>query len=105
MLIKFEVKIELPIIRLGSRLLYINLPLLQEHIRLQSMVEQTHQILHLQTLQHIHLTATQKWTNDLERRGIRCCTNQCHHSLFHSTQKTVLLRLREAMNLVNEQDR
>ena len=87
MLIKFEVKIELPVIRLGSRLLYINLPLLQEHIRLQSMVEQTHQILLLKTLQHIYLTATQKWTNDFKRRIFCCSTYQCHHSLFHSTPK------------------
>ena len=91
MLIKFEVKIELPVIRLGSRLLYINLPLLQEHIRLQSMVEQTHQILLLKTLQHIYLTATQKWTNDFKRRVLRRGTNQRHCPLLHCTQKTVLL--------------
>ena len=62
-------------------------------------------VLLLQRLEHEDAAARQKSAVDLERRVLRRRADEDDASLFHERQKSILLRLVEAMNLVDEEDR
>ena len=87
------------------RLLQLNLALRQLHILRDGPLQQLHQVGLLQRLQHVQLATRQQRTNHLKRRILRRGTNERHHTPLHSTQQRVLLRLRETVNLVDEQYR
>ena len=82
------------------RLLQLDVALLQDNIGMDGTVEQLQQVVFLQRLQNVKLTARQQWTYNLERRILGCSANQRDHPPFHSPQQRVLLRFREAVNLV-----
>ena len=86
------------------RLLHRNLLLLQFHILMQYAVHQLQEILFTQRLQYIHGTAREQWSYHLKGRILGGGTDERHHALLHGPQQGVLLRLGEAMNLVDEQD-
>ena len=80
--------------------------LLADHfVLLQRTVQQGEQIVLAQGLEHIYLTAAQQRCDNLKTRVLGSSTDQGDKSFFHSTEQTVLLRLAEAVDLVDEQDR
>ena len=84
----------------GSRLLQLDILLLQDCVFVDGSVEQFQQIVFFERLEHIELTTRQEWTDDLERRILRRGTYQGDDTLLHSPQQGVLLRLRETVDLV-----
>ena len=62
-------------------------------------------VLLLQRLEHEDAAARQKGAVDLERRILRRRADQDDAPLLHERQKSVLLCLVEAMNLIDEEDR
>ena len=88
----------------GVSLAQLDMTLLENHVGLDGTLQQLQQIVLLQRLQHIQLTARQQRTNHLERRILGRCTYQRHDAPFYSPEQRVLLRLRETVNLVDKQD-
>ena len=70
----------------------------------QRALQQGQHILFGESLQHEHLAAGQKRPVHLERRVFGRCADQDDGALFHERQESVLLRLIEAVDLVDEQD-
>ena len=74
----------------------------QLDIMFNRIVSKLHQVLLLERLKRIDLAAGKQGTNDFEGRILRCCPDKRDHALFHGSEQRVLLRLREAMNFVDE---
>ena len=89
----------------GIRLLQFDILFLQIDILGDGIVQQFEQVFLLQRLEHIELAPREQRTNDLERRILRCGSNQRHDSRLHSTQQRILLRLAETMDFINKKDR
>ena len=80
------------------------LQVLQHDVFLYRTAGQFQQVVAPQALQHIHLAAAQQGTDDLERRVLRGGTNQRDDALLDGSQQAVLLRLRETVDFIDEQD-
>ena len=75
----------------GTCLLQFYLPFFQDAILMDGPVEQLQQIVFLQRLQHIELTAREQRTDHLKRRIFRGGADQCHDALLHCPQQGILL--------------
>ena len=71
---------------------------------LERAPQQEHDLLFRQRIQHVHAAARQQRRDDLERRVLRGGADQANASLLDVGQKSVLLRLVEAMYFVHEDD-
>ena len=67
------------------------------------MIQEFHQVLWLQPFENKNLTPGEQSRIDLERRVFRSGTNKNNTSLLYKRQKSILLRLIEAMDLVHKQ--
>ncbi len=63
------------------------------------------QIVFFEALQNIELASRQERSDYLERRVLGCCADKGYNALLHRTEKRILLRLAETVNLVNEKNR
>ena len=86
----------------GLRLSYVDVSFLQNLILGDGFVEQYPEILHLQTLEDVYLASREKGSDDFERRVFRSGAYQYHGAGFDRPEKGILLRLVEAVNLVDE---
>ncbi len=77
----------------------------EDLVFLQRAVEQLQQILFLQGLQYVHLTAAQEGGDHLKTGVLGCGADQCYHAFFHCAQEAVLLRFAEPVYLVDEENR
>ena len=57
----------------------------------------------VETVQNQHLAARQQRADQLERRVLRCRTDQSHRAVFNDRQKGILLGAVEAVDFVDEQ--
>ena len=71
----------------STRFLQFNLFVFEKNIFCERIVEQFQQVVFTQRFQHIDLAAGEERTNYLERRILRCGTNEGDNSLLHSTEK------------------
>ena len=78
--------------------------LLEINVLLQAALGQRQQIGVFQRLQHVELTAREQRPDHLKRWILRRGADERHHTLLHSPQERVLLRLGEAVYLVDEED-
>ena len=65
-------------------------------------VEQFQEVLLLQRLEHIELTAREQRTDHFKRGILGSGTDECDDALLYGTQERILLRLGETVNLVNK---
>ena len=65
-------------------------------------VEQFQEILLLQRLEHIELTAREQRAYHFERGILGSGTDKCDDAFLYGTQERILLRLGETVNLVNK---
>ena len=77
---------------------------LEHGVGLEGMVEQAEQVVAVERIEDIDLRATQQRTDDLERRVLGGGTYERDSALLHGAEQGVLLRLVEAMYLVDEQN-
>ena len=89
----------------GPRLDHLDLALPQLRVGGERPVEQHAQVLVLQRLQHIDLAAAQQRRNHLERGILGRGADQREDTLLHSAEQRILLRLVEAVYLVDEEKR
>ena len=75
------------------------------HRRGKRPIEQLLQVFGLQRFEHVYLGAREQGAVDLERRIFGCRADEGQQSAFDEGQERVLLRLVEAVHLVDEQDR
>ena len=68
------------------------------------MVKQLQEVVAVQRIEHIDLCAREQGAYHLKRRILGRRTDECHRAALHGAQQRVLLRLVEAVNLVDEQD-
>ena len=68
-------------------------------------LEQQAQLVVAERLEHVHLGARQQCRIDFERRILGGGADQGDQAGFHEGQQSILLRLVEAVDLVDEQDR
>ena len=87
------------------RLLQPDILRLQEDIFAERTVQQDLQILPVQGFQDKNLAAGEQGRNDLEGRILRRRTDQDDGARFHGPEQGILLRLVEAVDFVDEQDR
>ena len=88
----------------GAGFLQDDFPFLQLHIGLDGSVQQLQQVVLLQWLQHIELTAREQRAYHLERRILCRCPDERDDAFLNGTEERVLLRLAETMYLVDEED-
>ena len=89
----------------GIRLVQVDMPFLQFRVLRHRPVEQRQQVVLLQRLKHIELAAGEQRPYHLERRVLRRRPDERHRPLLHGAEQRVLLRLGEAVDLVDEEDR
>ena len=87
------------------RLPDLDLALLQHLILAQRAVEELLQVGDLEGLQHEHLAAGQKGSDHLKGGILRRGADQHDGARFHGAQQGILLRLVEAVDLIDEEDR
>ena len=87
------------------RLPDLDLALLQHLVLTKGAVQELLQVGHLKGLEHEDLAAGQEGSNHLERRVLRRGADQDDRTRLHGTQQGILLRLVEAVDLVDEKDR
>ena len=83
----------------------VHLLLAERRVFRQGFVHQPAQGVGAQRLQHIHLAAREQGRNDLKRRVFGSGANQRDGAVLHRAQQRILLRLAEAVNLINKQHR
>ena len=88
---------------IGFNYLYVLMS--QDFIILECTVKKKLQILLFKGFQDKDLTTRKKGSDDLERRIFSSSSDQHDSTVFHSTQKGILLRFVESVDLVNEKNR
>ena len=87
----------------GTGLLENDAALLQLHIFRHRPVKQSEEVVLVERLEHIHLTARQQRSYHLERGVFRRCAYQRDDSPLHRPEQRVLLRLTETVYFVDEE--
>ena len=72
-------------------------------VLLDRAVEQNSQVALVERFEHIYLTAAQQRRYDLERGVLGGGADERYHALLDGSQQRILLRLVEAVDLVDEQ--
>ena len=88
-----------------SRLLQLNVQLRELGVGGNGALQQGQQVVLLERLQHIELATREQRANHLERRVLRSGADERDDTPLYSSQQRVLLRLRETVYLVDEQNR
>ena len=88
-----------------ARLPDLDFPLPEFRVGGQRPVEQRLQVLVLHRAENVNLAAAQQRRDHLERRVLGRRADERHDTLFDGPQQRVLLRLVEAVYLVDEQER
>ena len=78
--------------------------LFQYHVGCDGAVEQLQQVVFLQRLQYVELTAREQRPYHLKRGILRRGSYQRHDTFLYGAEQRVLLRFRETVNLVDEED-
>ena len=87
-----------------SRLLQLDVQLRELGVGGNGAMQQCQQVVFLERLQHIELATREQRANHLERRVLCSGTDERDDTPLHSSQQRVLLRLRETVYLVDEQN-
>ena len=88
----------------GASLFQLDVELLQLGVSGYGTLQEFHQVVFLQWLQHIELTTGQERTDNLKRGILSGSTNEGDDASLHSPQQRILLRLGETVYLVNEEN-
>ena len=78
--------------------------LAQHHVLADRPTDERQQVFLFQRLQDIDLTTRKQRTDHLERRVLRRGPDERHHARLDGVQQRILLRLAEAVYLVDEED-
>ena len=88
----------------GAGLLHLDFSLRDDGVFLQDTFHQAQQVVVAKRLEGIDLATAQQGANHLERRVLGGGTDECDDTTLDGIEQRILLRFREAMDFVDEED-
>ena len=89
----------------GLVLAHLNLAVAQDDVLVKGAVEQRQQVVAVKALQYINCTAREERTDDFEGRVLGGGADERNDARLHSREEGVLLRLGEAVDFIDEENR